>query len=135
VGALRDLPPTTPFHRDAVVLVGSAAASLSIDYHQQPAQCLESSLTLGLSLLTSSSVSSALDRYTRTRYPRLSSLSTAAFSETESAIKKSRLMASLRDMASSMMPKQVVNTTYENALNYQLFQEFPELSNRDFKKQ
>ena len=122
------LPPTPPLHRDAVVLVGSAACVLTPDYHQHTAQCLESALALALCLRASPTLEEALARYERLRLPRLQAVHTAAVSETESAVKKGRLMSSLRDMASSMMPKQVSNSTYESALTYNLLKEFPELS-------
>ena len=122
------LPPTPPLHRDAVVLVGSAACVLPLDYHQQTAHCIESALTLALSLRASPTLEEALSRYERLRLPRLMSLHTAALSETQSAVAKSRMMSSLRDMASSMMPKQVSNATYEAALAYNVLKEFPELS-------
>jgi len=127
-----DLPAHPPIYKDGVVLLGSASAALTIDYHQQPAQCLESALTLALSLVSSASVAAALDRYSKVRIPRLGFLGSAAYSETESAINKSRFMSSLRDMATSMMPRQVSNTTQESAVTYSVFKDFPEAM-QDFK--
>ena len=125
---LVSLPPTPPLHRDAVVLVGSSSCVLPPDYHQHAAQCLESALTLALSLRSAASLEEALARYERLRLSRLQFVHSAALSEVESAIRKGRMMSSLRDMASSLMPKQVSNATYEAALTYNVLKDFPELS-------
>lgn len=124
---LVDLPPQT-MHREGVALVGTAACSLTIDYFQQPAQCVESGLVLALCLLKNEHLNDALDEYQKLRRVRLNNLSNVSHSETESAMKKSKFMSSLRDMASSMMPKNVGDMAWEQAIKYNLFDEFPELN-------
>jgi len=122
-----DMPPQ-PMHRQGVVLVGTAACSLTVDYFQQPAQCLESGLVLALCLLSNEHLNDALDEYQSKRRGRLNGLCNVSHTETESALKKSKWMSSLRDMASSMMPKNVGDMAWETAIKYNLFNEFPELN-------
>ena len=122
------LPPVSPLYRDGVVLVGEAACLMPPDFHQQTAQSLESALTLALSLRASTSLPVALQRFSRIRHARLTAMHSAAVSECESAVRVGRLMSSLRDMASSMMPKQVSNAVYEQAVGYNVLAEFPELN-------
>ena len=125
-GPLRHLPPSAPLYRDGVVLVGSSSVLLPPDLHQQIAASLESALTLALSLRSSTTIAGALQRYSAARMPRLNSLHTSAVSECQQAIQKSKLMSSLRDMASSMMPAQVKDAVMETAIGYDVLRQFPE---------
>ena len=126
VGPLRHLPPSAPLYRDGVVLVGSSSVLLPPDLHQQIASSLESALTLALCLRSSPTIAGALQRYSAARMPRLVSLHTSALSECQQAIQKSKLMSSLRDMASSLMPAQVKDAVLENAIAYDVLKHFPE---------
>ena len=126
VGPLRHLPPSAPLYRDGVVLVGSASELLPPDLHQQVASSLESALTLALSLRSSPTIAGALQRYSSARMPRLSSLHTSSLSECQQAIQKSKLMSSLRDMASSLMPAQVKDAVMETAIGFDVLKHFPE---------
>ena len=125
-GPLRHLQPVGPLYRDGAVLVGSSSVLLPPDLHQQTASSLESALTLALSLRSSPTIAGALQRYSSLRVPRLSSLHTSALSECQQAIQKSKLMSSLRDMASSMMPAQVKDAVLESAIAYDVLRAFPE---------
>ena len=125
-GPLRHMQPIAPLYRDGVVLVGSASVLLPPDLHQQVASSLESALTLALSLRSSPTIAGALQRYSSARIPRLTSLHTSALSECQQAIQKGKLMSSLRDMASSMMPAQVKDAVLETAIGYDVLRQFPE---------
>ena len=125
-GPLRHLQPVAPLYRDGVVLVGSSSALLPPDLHQQVAASLESALTLALSLRSSTTIAGGLQRYSSLRMPRLASLHTSSLSECQQAIQKSKLMSSLRDMASSLMPAQVKDAVLETAIGYDVLKQFPE---------
>jgi hypothetical protein len=120
------MPATAPLYTDSIVLLGSSSVLLPLDLHQQLASSLESALTLALSLHSSSTVASALHRYSSLRLPRLTSLHTSALSECQQAIQKGKLMSSLRDMASSLMPSQAKNAIMETYIGNDILKAFPE---------
>ena len=125
-GPLRHMPPTAPLYKDGIVLVGSSSVLLPPDLHQQLASSLESALALTLSLHSSDTVAAALQRYSSLRSPHLTNLHTAALSECQQAVHTGKLMSSLRDMASSLMPSQVRDATMERFIGYKIIKAFPE---------
>ena len=125
-GPLRHMPATAPLYRDGIVLVGSSCVLLPPDLHEQLASSLESALALALSLYSSDTVAGALQRYSSLRLRHLTNLHTAALSVCQQAIHTGKLMSSLRDMASSLMPSQVGDAATERFIENNILKAFPE---------
>lgn len=97
---IEELSSSPLLHDGRVVLVGAAAHASTEDLWQNVAQDVEDGASLA-TLLARMPTLDAVRAYERMRFERTDHVERAAHEETKQAIEVGRLMASLRDMATS----------------------------------